>query len=727
MLEIIAQNELSADAADPSLWLAEGDDPFFLVRFPFIRKRFLAIRLTACDGEIEPKIYVNKGHGFREEDSQEVGRSSDILVIADIGRFGTIGTLRLDPAIEPCRFSMRIEEFDTRAAIDRHVSEQKSRSRGLKCVHLAKQPRFWKKLPALSFRRKNNVLQAYIEKAADLAGEISLTTATSPDHIWISIVVPVYNAPARYLNELVSSFLQQDIAGTELILSDDGSTSEETLGWYAVRKHDARVNCLLNRVNGGIAHATNAGLAVAKGEWVTFLDHDDVIAPHGLKVIRQAIDTSPNAGFFYTDELVVNDVLKPTGLLLKPAYDPVLLSGVNYINHFSVYRRERLNDLGFIRLNFDGSQDYDLLLRYLDGLKDSEILHIPYPAYWWRRNGKTYSRRYLEKATENARRALQEHFERKRKSSTVLPALTETLHRVNFRNEATVSRPKISIIIPNKDSYNLISTLLRGIYEDTDYSNHEVIIIDNGTTEAATIELYEEYARRHPTFQFHVNAAPFNFSRAINEGMARAGGDHFLLLNNDVEIISSDWLDEMVQCLNYENVGIVGAKLLYPDRKLQHAGVIVGFGGLAGHWYLNKPETFGGPMNRLHLRNSMACVTGAVMLITRECAQEIGRWDEENFAVAYNDVDYCCRAYKAGYRIVWTPFACLIHHESVSRGSDKSGDRRARFEMEKENLRRLHGTQDFIDPACHPGYSRDRSDPRVLSLHNLPRGRSWFA
>ncbi|RYC14017.1 glycosyltransferase [Ciceribacter ferrooxidans] len=708
------------------MWLAEGDDPFFLLRFPFIRKRFLAIRLTACDGEIEPKVYVNKGRGFREEDSREIGRGKDIIIIVDVGHFGTIGTVRLDPATEPCRFAINVEEFDTTIAVERHVAEQEGLSSILKCVRLAKLPRFWKSLPILSFRRKSSALQNYIRTAAGLAGEITLAEAQSSDPPWLSIVVPVYNAPARYLNELVSSFLEQDVAGAELILSDDGSTAEETLGWYAAHEHDARVNCILNPVNSGIARATNVGLAAAKGDWVTFLDHDDVIAPHGLKVIRQAMEASPDSGFFYTDELVVNDDLKPTGLLLKPAYDPILLSGVNYINHFSIYRRERLRDLNFLRPEFDGSQDYDLLLRYLDGLDNSQVLHIPYPAYWWRRNGKTYSRTFLGKATKSARRALQEHFERKHKPNTILPALTETLHRVSFEAGAEATCPKISIIIPNKDSHALISTLLTGIYEETNYANLEVIVVDNGTTDPATIELYQEYGNRHSTFQFHIKPAPFNFSRAINEGMARASGDHFLLLNNDVEIISPDWLDEMVQCLNYDDVGIVGAKLLYPDRRIQHAGVIVGFGGLAGHWYLNKPETFGGPMNRLHLRSSMACVTGAVMLITRECAEEIGPWDEENFAVAYNDVDYCCRAYKAGYRIVWTPFACLIHHESVSRGSDKSGERRARFEVEKANLWRLHGTQDFIDPASHPAYSRDRSDPRLVAPARLARERRWF-
>lgn len=725
MLEIIAQNELTADPRESSTWLSEGDDPFFLIRFGVLRKRFVTIRLAASDIEIEPRLYINTGRGFREKDSWTVGRGADILIIADVGAFGTICTLRLDPASEPCRFALEVQEFATVTELNAYIASQKRQFSPMKEVRLANLPRFWKTFPSFRFRRKKGQLQTYVSRMTKLAADISASPSLDPGATWLSIVVPVYNAPARYLDELVSSFERQDIAGAELILSDDGSTSAETLGWYSAHQPGPRIRHLLNGMNRGIALTTNAGLEVARGEWITLLDHDDVIAPHGLKVIRQAIESSPQARFLYTDELVVDDTLKPTGLMLKPAYDPVLLSGVNYINHFSIYRRDRLIDIGFLRGNFEGSQDYDLLLRYLDGLADIEVVHVPYPAYWWRRNGKTYSRIFLDKATTSARRALHEHFTNNGKTNAILPALTETLHRVSFPRDPK-NHPKISIIVPNKDSFDLMSTLLRGIYEETDYPDFEVIVIDNGSTDSATLALYDDYAQRYPSFQFHINVSTFNFSRAINAGMALASGDHFLLLNNDIEVIARNWLDEMVQCLSYDNVGIVGAKLLYPSRKIQHAGVIVGFGGLAGHWYLNKPETFGGPMNRLHVRNSVTCVTGAAMLITGECARKIGLWDEDNFAVAYNDVDYCFRAYKAGYRIVWTPFACLIHHESVSRGPDKSGERRIRFEKEKANLRRLHDTQDFIDPASHPAYSRDRSDPKLIQLSSLTFAREWF-
>ncbi|WP_376742686.1 glycosyltransferase family 2 protein [Ensifer canadensis] len=724
MLNVIAQNELVADADEQGLWLAEGDDPYFLIRFSPLRERYVVIKLASRSGEIQPKLYVNRGRGFREEEALTAGSGRNFLIVADVGSFGTICTLRLDPASEPCQLTLEVRAIRSAIALQHFISDQQRQNSELIVARFSRLPRFWKKLPTIRLGRRKTVAARYVEQARILSDKLlpGQLGCTDP---WLSIVVPVYNAPVRYLNELVSSFEQQNIEGVELVLSDDGSDSSDTLGWFTSRPAKPNVVLVANPINKGIALATNSGIGAARGEWVALLDHDDVIAPNGLTVIQTAIATHPDAEFFYTDELVVNDALEPIGLMLKPAYDPVLLTGVNYINHFSVYRRQRLNEIGKLRSGFEGSQDYDLLLRYLEGLDDAMIIHVPYPAYWWRQTGTTYSSKFIDRATDNARAALKDKFARAGKATEVTEALTTTLHRIRFGTSAT-NRPKISIIIPNKDSYALMATLLKGIYEQTTYDNHEVIVIDNGSTEPATLALYNEYGQRFPSFSCHIKQATFNFSRAINEGMERASGEHFLLLNNDVEIIDGGWLDELVDCLSYDHVGIVGAKLLYPDRRLQHAGVITGFGGLAGHWYLNKPEDFGGPMNRLHVRNSMTCVTGAVMLISGECARQIGQWDEENFAVAYNDVDYCLRAHKAGFRIVWTPFACLIHHESVSRGSDRGGENSKRFEREQENLKRLHLTHTFDDPASNPGYSTDRSDPKITPFSSLPVPRRWF-
>lgn len=724
MLNVIAQNELVAVADERDVWLAEGDDPYFLLRFTPFRRRYVVMKLGSRSGEIQPKLYVNHGQGFREEETLAAGSGEDFLIVADVGAFGTICTLRLDPSSESCQLSLEVRSIHSAIALEEYILDQQRQNKNLIVAQFDRLPRFWKKLPTIRLGKRKTVAARYMEQAHLLADALSTGRQGIADP-WLSIVVPVYNAPARYLNELVSSFQKQDIESIELILSDDGSDSSETLGWLASHLRTPRIKIVSSTVNNGIALATNAGINAARGEWVALLDHDDVIAPSGVRVIWNAMAKHPDAEFFYTDEMVVNDRLEPAGLMLKPAYDPVLLTGVNYINHFSIYRRQRLNEVGLLRSGFEGSQDYDLLLRYLEGLDEAKIIHVPYPAYWWRRTGTTYSRKFIDRATGNARKAIREKFARAGKAVSVGEALTSTLHRVHFAAPVTM-RPKISIIIPNRDSSRLMATLLKGIFERTDYDNLEVIVIDNGSKDPATLALYDEYASRFTCFSYHIKEANFNFSRAINEGISHAAGEHFLLLNNDVEIIERAWLGELVDCLSYDNVGIVGAKLLYPNRRIQHAGVISGFGGLAGHWYLDKPEGFGGPMNRLHVRNSMTCVTGAVMLISGECARQVGRWDEENFAVAYNDVDYCLRAHKAGFRIVWTPFASLIHHESISRGSDRTGENRKRFEREKENLQRLHQTQKFEDPAINPGYSKDRSDPKITPYSSLPSPRRWF-
>lgn len=726
-LTVLAANDLVAvpshEVAHGNSWQAEGDDPFFLISYPPVRPRYLVISLESADFRLDPKIYFNNGRGFKEKYSVDLGIGNDFIVLADLGAVGTICSMRLDPATAPCSFFLDIASYHSRGGAENHIRRMLNDRAAAKLMRLDKIPRFWRRIPAISRRKPGSSVARYIERAEELAAAAVKQPSTSSDVPWLSIVVPVYDAPARYLDDLVKSYLAQDISGVELVLSDDGSSSSETLDW--LRRQECGVKVILNDQNQGIAVATNVGIEAAAGEWIALLDHDDLIGPKALNVVFEALHSNPSAQFLYTDELVVDDTLRPTGLMLKPAYDPVLLSGVNYINHFSLYRRRRLKEIGLLRRGFEGSQDYDLLLRYLRGLPDNQIIHLPYPAYWWRRTGKTFSRKFIDQATRNARKALAERYSSTSKPVDVDDANLPTLHRVRFRTPDG-ELPLISIIIPNKDSPTLIAKVLDDLYHRTDYPNIEIIVIDNGTTDQQVLSLYREYSEKYASFSAYVAFENFNFSRSINKGLRLAKGKLFLILNNDVEVIEDGWLREMVSCLHYQNAGIVGAKLLYPDERIQHAGVIVGYGGLAGHWYLNKAQSYGGPMNRLHVRSSMTCVTGAVMLVSRECAQTVGEWDEENFAVAYNDVDYCIRAYKAGYRIIWTPFACLYHHESVSRGSDLSGERKKRFEREKSNLRALHATQSFLDPATNPGYSSDRSEPRVVPLRELPSARTWF-
>lgn len=536
------------------------------------------------------------------------------------------------------------------------------------------------------------------------------------DQIWLSIIVPTYDTLPRYLDDLVQSYRDQGLPGVELILSDDGSTNTDTISALSMYGAQAGITVVFNRENGGIAAATNAGIAKSQGRWVCFADHDDLLAPEALRQIYAALSASPNLQFLYTDELIVREDLEVDGLFFKPAYDPALLSGLNYINHLSVYRRDRIDAIGGLSTDLDGSQDHDLCLRYLDGLRDAEIAHLPYPAYWWRRSAVTFSQTHAKAAAERTRTLLRRRYDRSDHRVSVQAARSGS--RVMFE-PSDGNWPGVSVVIPNKEAEKLLKTTLQGLYEETDYPDFEVIVVDNGSTNKDVFQLYDDFIQRQENFQTIRFEEPFNFARSVNKGINAASHDIVLLLNNDIEVIEPGWLKEMVSCLAYPNVGIVGAKLLFPDRSIQHAGVIVGFGDLAGHWYLKGPEDIGANMNRLHFRNMMTCVTGAAMLITRHCLDEIGPWDETNFKVAYNDVDFCLRAYEAGIGTIWTPYATLVHHESATRGYEDSPVKQRRFAAEQAALRNLHKTENRIDPTSHPAYSRDRSIP-VVAHTNYP-------
>lgn len=584
-------------------------------------------------------------------------------------------------------------------------------------------------LPAFLDRGRH--ARAILEQAAALAGAepahpglIARLDGTAP---LISLVAPVYNTRLNYLEDLLVSFRAQQIEGRtaglfELVLSDDGSTNPQTRQWLEQHRDEPGLRLVLNPVNAGIAGATNSGIDAATGEWVALIDHDDAIAPFALERIARVLIENPAIQFLYTDEVITDGNLDPEGYFLKPAWDEVLLSGMNYINHFSIYRRERLLDIGKLRLGFDGSQDYDLLLRYTEGLRRDEILHLPYPAYLWRRDGVSYSAQFMARATAHARKALAERYDRPEHHAEVAPALDPNLHRVNLAMDRA-AWPLVSVIIPSRNAKALISQVMDGLLNRTDYPALEIIVVDNGTTDPEVLALYEDWRRGPVPFRAEIRQEPFNFSRAVNRGCSLASGDVLLLLNNDIEMQEPGWLKEMVSCLDFPETGIVGAKLLYPDRTIQHAGVIAGLGGLAGHWFIGEKPDFPGPMARLKVRQSLSVVTGACYLISRPCWERVGPFDEEKFAIAYNDVDFCLRAVNAGFRVVWTPFAELIHHESASRGSDETPENIERFRREQDNLRERHRTDVLVDRAFNPWWTRGYSNPRFETITSLPPAR----
>jgi O-antigen biosynthesis protein len=540
--------------------------------------------------------------------------------------------------------------------------------------------------------------------------------------IYLSIIVPVYNASITHLDYLYKSVRSQKGHEVELIFSDDFSTSQDTKNWLGLKEKAGQAIIVWAAQNGGIAAATNAGLQRATGEWIGLLDHDDALAPYALSAIARALSDAPQCNFLYTDEVIINDDLQPLIYFLKPAFDEVLLSGMNYINHFSLYKRSRLLEIDGLREGFQGSQDHDLLLRYTKNLESSEILHLPYPAYMWRQTETSFSATNMNEAVNNARKALAEHYVDFSSEITVTDALSNAVHRVRF-DLVKKDWPFVSVVIPSMNSLELISRVLTGLFEGTDYPNFDVTIIDNGSTEPQVLALYEEYRAKYPNFQTHVEVEDFNFSRAVNRGIAMTKGDPVLLLNNDIEILEANWLKEIVSCLAYKDVGIIGAKLLYPSRKIQHVGVVAGLGGYAGHWYVNMPEDTSGAMGRLWVRQSFSVVTGACFLLTRECIAKVGLFDEQVFPIAYNDVDYCLRATQLNVKVVWTPFSCLIHHESASRGDDENVANIERFERDKANLLMRHKTDVYEDRMFNPWYSRLHSEPYPVKLKSLPNAR----
>lgn len=574
------------------------------------------------------------------------------------------------------------------------------------------------------FRRRRKAgrsAKALLDRAVALAGQqADPRTLATP---FVSLVVPVWNTPPRFLDDLVRSVRQQRSGSWQLILSDDASKSAATRAWLNAHADDTDLVILRSRANRGIAVATNAALAAATAPWVGFLDHDDALAPHALERILRAIESNPGCQHLYTDEVITDARLRPLDLFLKPAFDPVLISGVNYMNHLSLFRRPRLMALGGLREEFDGAQDYDLTLRYIAGLKAGESLHLPYPAYLWRRDGTSFTARNLDRATAAARRALTEAYRPAASPPpTVDDALGGQLHRVRF-DQGRQAWPPVTVVIPNRDSPGLIARVIEGLMRGTDYPALDIVVIDNGSRDERVLAFYEAWKSGPVPFRADVKTEPFNFSRAANRGINLARGELILLLNNDIEIIEPNWLKEMVSCLSFPDTAIVGARLLYPNRTLQHAGIIAGMHGTADHWYIGRREAFPGPMQRLWVRQTMSAVTGACMLISQRAVEELGRFDEERFPVAYNDVDFCLRATAAGLRVVWTPFATLVHREASSRGINDTSVNAERFRMEKANLVRLHATDRIEDRAFSPWYSRHLTHPNFVILDRLPEAR----
>ena len=547
---------------------------------------------------------------------------------------------------------------------------------------------------------------------AEMAGKMAETCGLPS----ISILTPLYNTPEKYLWEFLDSFVNQTAPNGQLCLADASDAEHGYVEKIVLEYQQKNQRIVYKKVeNKGIAANTNAAETLATGEYLALADHDDILAPHAMYAMGKAIlllrqQDKPD-GFLYSDEaLFSKSIQRPMVAHFKPDYAPDYLLCCNYICHLAVFKRELYEAIGGERPECDGSQDHDLFLRLIE--KVGGAAHVPQVLYYWRvhsgsTSGGTDAKPYVAEA---AKKALHDHLTRTGREGTVEDGLFPSTYRVKWKIEGT---PKVSILIPNKDHTDDLEKCLHSIWTKTEWDNYEVIVIENNSTDPKTFDYYKEAEKRYDGLKVvQYPEKGFNFSGINNFGRKFASGEYLLLLNNDVEVVNGDWLTELLrQCAHPDGAAICGAMLYYPDDTLQHAGVITGLGGYAGHSHKYKKRGGSGYLFRAATVQDFSAVTGACLLVKTSVWDEVGGLDEK-FAVAFNDVDFCLRVRDAGCRIAWTPYAELIHYESKSRGGDeKDPAKAARFASEQQRLYQIHSKENILDdPYYNPNLTRDRED-----------------
>jgi O-antigen biosynthesis protein len=525
----------------------------------------------------------------------------------------------------------------------------------------------------------------------------------------ISIIVPTYNPPEEFLRDAIESVIGQVYPHWELCIADDASTQphvQAVLQEYA--DLDARIKVVLREKNGHISAASNAALELATGEYVALLDHDDALTPDALYEVVLLLNQHPEADMIYTDEDKIDQHNHRKEPFFKTDWCPDSFLSRMYVCHMGVYRRSIVSEMGGFRLGMEGSQDYDLVLRFTE--KTNQIYHLPKVLYNWRIHegsvaGGAEAKPY---AYEAAKRALGEALQRRGEPGEVLD-IPDHMGHYSIRYSIQEYK-KVSIIIPTRDLADVLDTCLLSIFSKSTYPNFEVVVVDNGSVEEDTARLFAKWSRwESKRFRHYPLNIPFNYSQLNNYGAHEATGEFFLFLNNDTEVISPDWIEALVEQAQRPSVGAVGALLLYPDDTIQHAGVIMGLGGMAAHGHHNFPADTTGYAGQVICTSNVSAVTGACLMCRKEVFDAAGGFDA-GLAVAYNDVDLCLKIVNAGYRNVYVPHAKLYHYESKSRGYEDTPEKKARQQREADVIRERW--QNFLDhdPCYSPNLTRDRAD-----------------
>lgn len=531
--------------------------------------------------------------------------------------------------------------------------------------------------------------------------------------IKISILVPLYNTPEKFLREMIDSVQAQTYGGWELCLAD-GSDKEHAFVGEICQKYcegDARIVYKKLDKNEGISGNTNRCYEMATGNYIGLFDHDDLLHPSVLYEYMKVI-CEQDADYIYCDEATFkgNSINHMITLHFKPDFAPDNLRANNYICHFSVFKKELLDSGELFRSQFDGSQDHDMILRLTQ--KAEKIVHVPKILYYWRSHAGSVASGIDAKtyAIDAAKGAIAEHLKGYGYKDFEIESTRAfaTIFRIRY---AITERPKVSIVIANKDHVEDLSRCVESIINVSTYDNYEIVIVENNS-ETQEIRTYYEEIMQHPNVRVVEYKGGFNYSKINNLGVSHATGEYVLLLNNDTQVITPNWIEELLMYALRDDVGVVGAKLYYDDRTIQHAGIVIGLGAhrTAGHTHYRIPEANVGYMGKLCYAQNVTAVTGACMMVKKALYEQLGGLDEE-FAVALNDVDFCLKVREAGYLNIFTPFAELYHFESKSRGSDKDDGRAIRYQQESDRFKvKWEKVLEKGDPYYNPNFSLDHSD-----------------
>ena len=528
----------------------------------------------------------------------------------------------------------------------------------------------------------------------------------------ISVVIPVYNPHDIYLRACIETVLNQSYPYFELCIAEDKSTKshvQKTLQEYENKDH--RIKVVYREQNGHISHASNSALELANGDYIALLNQDDLLSEHALYYMALAINSNPQAKILYSDEDKIDEFENRYEPHFKSDWNPDLFFSQNYVSHLSVYKRDPLMAIGGFRQGVEGSQDQDLLLRCLPHIAKGEIIHIPHVLYHWRalEGSRALDSGEKSRTTEAGIKALSDYFDSQGMASVKVEAnIVPNTYRIKW--PVPQPEPLVSLLIPTRDRRDLVEVAVRSILNKTTYNNYEILILDNGSVESETLEFFKTAQNEDIRVRVIRYDHPFNYSAINNFGLRYAKGDLIGLINNDVEVISPDWLSEMVSHAVRPDIGCVGAKLYFSNDTIQHGGVILGLGGVAGHSHKHFSRDNFGYLYRLMVTQNYSAVTAACLLVRRSIYLQVNGLDESNLKVAFNDVDFCIKVREAGYRNLWTPFAELYHHESVSRGAEDTPEKRARANAEIDFIKLKWGDLLKEDPYYSPHLTKDRED-----------------